>query len=73
MIPYGALHNDTTRVMFATIAEPAPRSISRIAERAGMTRNRVWMELAQLRKHGLVTWDESKTGTLRPLVEQVAL
>lgn len=42
-----------------------------LAETGLASKSTIHHHLHRLRKHGLVTWDEDRRGTLRPLVEVV--
>lgn len=61
----------STRVLLAVLALPAPRTVTDVAESAGMPRTTTYGHLRRLKYLGLVAWDEHRAGTLRPAVQIV--
>ena len=73
MTPPGAIGDTATRVLLAVLTQDHP-TVRSVGEEVGLASpNSTHHHLLDLRDAGLVTWDEGKTGTLRPLVAIVAL
>lgn len=68
MIPSRAISPAATRVLLAVIDCPAPRTITAVADTAGLPRSRTYDALVSLRRDGLVDWDQDRSGTLRATV-----
>jgi len=66
MRPDGQLGNSDARVLLAVLA--GYRRLDDLADVTGMPRSTVYSALKRLRRDEIVTWDEKKRGTLRPLV-----
>jgi len=68
VIPSGAYGDSRTRVLLAVV--DGCRTYAELIERTGVKRNTLWHCLRELRADGLVTWEDGKVGTLRPLVHE---
>lgn len=60
-----------TRVLLAALSLPSPLTVRAVARKAGVALGYTHAHLCLLREAGLVTWDEGRQGTLRPLVRRV--
>ena len=69
-LPSGALGHAATTVFLSVMAgyRSNVRDVSRSSNRAVST---TYVHLCNLRNAGLVTWEDGRQGTLRPLVRAV--
>jgi DNA-binding IclR family transcriptional regulator len=68
--PPGAQGPSCTRVLLAVVILHRP-TVRSVAAATGLSAARAHAQLVDLRRHGLVAWEDGKDGTLRPLVEVV--
>lgn len=62
---------ECTRVLLAVLlvhSETGAANVRAVAERLGSACSTTFHHLTTLRRHGLVTWEVGRSGTLRPLV-----
>lgn len=71
----GIVSPATTRVLLAVVAvhqRDGRSTIRSVATQAGRCVATTYRHLLRLRDLGLVAWDETKVGTLRPTVREVS-
>ena len=70
MTPPGAILGEETRALLAVVA--GAQTFNDVARLCGWkSRASTYRIVSRLRNKGLVAWDAGRSGTLRPLVEQV--
>lgn len=69
-LPSEAMGDTRTRVLLAVVNQWHP-TVRSVAAEAGVVVSVAHWHLEHLRSDGLVTWEEDRRGTLRPLVEEV--
>lgn len=70
-LPDGVLGDGATRVLIATAVLRRP-TVRAVAETVGINLSTTHWHLRRLRRQGLVTWEDGRTGTLRATVKVVA-